>query len=270
MPHTLNHMSNITLLTFNFAFHSHVFRSNDIFLLLSKQLIDHNPDIVCLQEIVFSSQVQTLNQSLANQGYKCTTSSKIINKTGLFIASKHPISNTSLYTFNHQKSQALFKNPYVIGNHIISMGYIIATLKLPHTKINLINTQLQYSYPEDSIKSVHASQIHQILKHISPDQPTILTGDLNITPFSKSCSQLLASRLQDASSEITHTYFPNRYPKLMQKLSLVYPQPAKFDYIFHTHHFKSLKTTSPNLVNANGKPLSDHNPLLANFTMEIL
>ncbi len=237
--------------------------------ILVDSIISQNPDIVFLQEIIFSKTAHRISKIFNQQGYSTYFSpGSILNRGGLFTASKLPFQNFKFIPYQNQ-GQILSLQ---LTDRTIQKAFQSFTLKLGLQEINLINTHLLSVYRNsDSETSQLNSQLSELIVQISNLENLILSGDLNFSPDSKFYEQLINQcHLSDSSNQddlITVS------PKNTNRSGFYKnSQNEKLDYTLVSHSLSKnisskLIFDKPYQIGNKKQHLSDHFGLLTNIAL---
>ena len=178
-------MANISILTlncFDISLFTITMRRNRL-KRLAQEIIALSPDIVCLQEINFFDTLALMQKTFLQAGYRVfpAGNKRILNRGGLFSATKLPVKNIEYVKYKNQGS--LFALD--IFERLSERGYHVLSFTVRGKKLTVINTHLHCPFGEyDSSvpKKTSLDQYRQILTQTSPEKRFVLTGDLNIPP----------------------------------------------------------------------------------------
>lgn len=215
---------------------SNILTSNDCYDSVKEEIKKYNPDLVILQEVddIWINQMSSLRQA-----YPCGIDCSRTDNYGLSVYSKVPLENVSIEYYSYQATFV----PYIIFECIID-GQKVRFMTL-HTipPFNARQAVIRNDQLKFIVSWVRASTV-----------PTVVVGDLNVSPFSIYYKQMVKEAgLID--SRKGHGVYPS-WPAHIK----IFPGTA-IDHILHT---KELKTTE--LVT--GKYVgSDHFPIIARIEL---
>lgn len=151
---------------------------------LARQLLDHSPDIICIQEL-FHPVLQQQVYDLLKQEYpyaKGFAENRYDIRLGneLLVFSKFQIKDDRLFLFN---------NATLEERIFTKKGFFRTMIDSPAGEIQLINIHMTAGglrkHPEDQhMEKIRSRQIGQLIESISYDLPTFIGGDLNAGPES--------------------------------------------------------------------------------------
>jgi endonuclease/exonuclease/phosphatase family metal-dependent hydrolase len=227
--------------------------------IIANKIQELQPDIACLQECGFASQIKQLNQltdyhlsfvPVKNTKLSRTMAvmlrekSKVGTSGGLIVATK--IKPIKVEFVKFQKQIKPFPHPLAyIVEKAITRGFLVLELESYY----VLNVHLTADFKkkwQDKNLAISESQSLEIINYVATlnDKPVIITGDFNFTPSNTVYRELDKTNLIDISSNIPFTYIDRK---------------AKLDYIFCNLR---TYTTEVRLVNFIKQP-SDHFALLA-------
>jgi endonuclease/exonuclease/phosphatase family metal-dependent hydrolase len=226
-------------------------RSKDI----SSSLINHNYDIIALQEVFDKASLKSIIDSLAKKYryYKVANKNSLFKtSSGLIVFSKYEITNTSFIKYKRAIS----------ADYFAKKGALICKIKINDSIfINVVNTHLQ-STNKEKAKKIRQSQLNQIQKAFTTDSiiPTVFLGDFNIpkknNPNYKAMLSILNANDSSSISQIFTTC-----NSLSNNLVKSNEPPAILDYILN-YKSPKLKVIDRKYIeekDENGICLSDHN-----------
>jgi len=205
---------------------------------LAKELLALKPDIICLQEITFSKTAKKLENFFSSSGYSVSSNTDLmINKGGLFIATKLPISES---VFERFKNQGPFLS-LQFTDRILGKGFQKVTMKTNGGQILLLNVHLASVYEKnaDKEKETLKDQFAQLVNAIkSKNGEIIVCGDFNFSPKNQLYSEFLKmTKLQD-SSKNSNLITVSKYNTNRQGL-YKNGENLKLDYIFLSNKLSS-------------------------------
>jgi endonuclease/exonuclease/phosphatase family metal-dependent hydrolase len=156
---------------------------------IAEAVIYHDPDVVCLQEVVLLSHVDILQRHLLAAGYavRCPPERfSLLNQGGLMtaIAVHHGYDATN-WNFIPFPRQAAWYHPLTWSDKLLGKGALVATAHKDGAWCRIINTHLLGSYGKlpGTEEAIIRSQREAIVKWFgSLHGPAILCGDLNCPP----------------------------------------------------------------------------------------
>ena len=232
-------MKTLKILSLN-CFESPFSRTNNSRITrLTKEILTLEPDILCLQEIIFSKTAKKLDRALANKGYfSVYKPGAIFNWGGLFFASKLLPDKKEYIRF--KKSGLLFS--LAVTEKIIKKGYQKIELCL-NPKITILNTHLLCLFPfgRKSHKKTQAAQLSQIIEDIQRNIRNffVFSGDFNFQP-SDALYKTLRSQLKIIDPLLTSTK-PTVVKSNTNRKAFFWPKEnARVDY--------TLLSANPNLT----------------------
>ncbi len=243
-------------MTFNLRHHADHWL--DRLPLVVEMILQEDPDVLALQEI--SLEIEQVNQILD------IVNSSVKNPYQAVIEPK--------WSGHHREGIGFFSRiPFLETERLeLPEGGRVAqrvTIMTDGGMINLYNTHLHHLPPFS--ESIRLTQIHHLLKWLRlQDQKgiaTILAGDFNASPSSKTISVILQEMISSYKS--FHGCEPERtFPTPMLKVPY---GPATIDYIFLSPddfqvHQARLTGTVPSKFDANLFP-SDHYGLLVELSL---
>jgi exonuclease III len=182
------------------------------------------PDIVCLQEVVFQNQCEIFNLPKYYKSIAASSGERIV-KGGLAIFSKKEPLSVNFIKF--EKQGKLFGQQ--LAERQLEKGFLIVEF----ADYIIINTHLvadhSDKWTEKSLKHT-TDQCNQMLKFIfemKSSKQIIITGDLNFIPSTKSYESLIKVGLNDLTNKIPYTFVTKK---------------AKLDYILSTNKVVSHKS----------------------------
>jgi endonuclease/exonuclease/phosphatase family metal-dependent hydrolase len=174
-----------------------------------------NPDVVCLQEVVFRTDNRHVKiDELTPHKMRSIWS----NRGGLVTMVRDDQIEEGVWNkYKHQGSIMSWQ----IAERIMGKGF--SAVKLKRNCVWIINTHLSanFSLIEKS-RPLHISQIEQILQFVEDKEEVILAGDFNFTPFSDAY-RLLSQSFEDCSTHLSSTY-----PRKAQTLDYVFYKGSRY------------------------------------------
>jgi exonuclease III len=165
------------------------------------------PDIVCLQEVVFQNQCEIFNLPKYHKSIAASSGERIV-KGGLAIFSKKEPLSVNFIKF--EKQGKLFGQQ--LAERQLEKGFLIVEF----ADYIIINTHLvadhSDKWTEKSLKHT-TDQCNQMLKFIFEMKSTkqiIITGDLNFIPNTKSYESLAKVGLNDLTNKIPYTFITKK------------------------------------------------------------
>jgi len=196
----------LKIMTWNVWFdqNSMEMRLPKIFELIS----DHNPDVVCLQEVIPSFCKKLVNQKWVKENYYVSdTIGNTLNSYGVLILSKIPLSRMYLKTLDTMMDRSLLVAEMMINNERVD----VATVHLESLEIGI---------------DFRRKQLQDIFPFIKQTPHSFFVGDFNF------CSKWdkEQSNLDSSYSDVWDVLHPNEWKPT---LGLNYPiskyEPARFD-----------------------------------------
>lgn len=235
-------------------------KSSDI---IAAKIIELQPDLVCLQECGFASQLQKLQLDGYHQNYVplqmgrfAHTLSKVIRDRtefaasgGLVILSKQKPSKIDYVRFDVQINIFPHALAY-LGEKIIQRGFLVAEFE-DYYVINVhLTADFRKKWKDHSLK-ISKLQTNELVRYIKANlnsKKLVITGDFNFTPNNSTYTELDETLdLIDLSNNIPFTYIDKK---------------AKLDYIF-----TNLKIFyRDNKLVSYDKPPSDHFAILTEIS----
>lgn len=219
----LNNRNKLSIYTHNICWT----RSKLNHLRIAQKIQSLQPDIVCLQEIVFQAQSEIFNQVHYHKSIAQDSGKRIV-KGGLAIYSKvKPI----CVDFIKFEQQGKIFSPQ-LAERQLEKGFLVAEFK----DYLVINTHLvadqSKKWTEPKLKHTNA-QFEQLLEFIQltkSTKPVFVVGDLNFCPINDSYKKAIESGLIDISTKIPYTYTEKK---------------MKLDYIWSTKSSLNFKSQIP-------------------------
>lgn len=258
---------NFSLLTYNTLF-------NRAYEKIEAIIDRHNPDIICLQEVLTS---ETNLSKLVKFGYKLADYSNSFIKFGkvygvatFYKTSKFRFVNSDSLKMSSNLTEFLFTIPQLILgiNKPKSMLRTDFIYKSTNKEIVICNAHLIVI----ASNSLRINHIEKALKslNISRKTPLIVGGDFNYLPYRRKKLEKAMKKygLIEATKDIRQTFSPKGKTDdvsflqgfLMRKINHFFGNQMKNDYVFF-RGFKKQKTERLNFH------FSDHYPILSNFTI---
>lgn len=193
------------------------------------------PDLICFQETTEQSE-RFLKEQLA-QSHPHFYS---IGHDGRYFAERFAIA------CNSELSDVEFVPP---GSGLF--GFYTATLTLNRERIQIVNvhlapfqitrgaTFLDATAALSTTEEIHADEIDAITKSIDLNRPVIILGDFNSMSTFAAPKRLVELGMLDAFASVTKD--PDTHPTWRWPTRPV-PLALRIDYIFHSKHFKTLKS----------------------------
>ena len=246
---------------------------------LSRQLLDHSPDIICIQEL-FHQGLQQKVHDLLKPDYpyaKGFIENRFDFRLGneLLVFSKFPVKESRLFIFN---------NATLEERIFTRKGFFRVMIDSPAGMIQLINIHMTAgglnNHPEDRhMEKIRSGQIRQMIESISHDLPTFIGGDLNAGPDSSRINYqaILDEGFIDAfemtgSSDITWdpenplviTGDENHLPA--QRIDHIFMNNKALDILKPVSGSVVLNENSILLADNSRIPVSDHYGLMVKFS----
>ena len=204
---------------------------------IAKKMQTLQPDIICLQEIVFQTQFKIFN--LANYHRSIAPGSgKRVVRGGLAIYSKKmPLCVNFVKfidqgkIFSPQLAERRLEKGFLVAefsDYLIINTHLVADQTKKWTELKLKHTNAQFE------------QLLNFIKETGDAKPIFIAGDLNFCPTNDSYQNATQLDLVDLTSKIPYTYIDKE---------------VKLDYIWTTKSNTEFKTR---LVRFNYKEPSDH------------
>ena len=208
--------------------------------IISKKISQIQPDVVCLQEVVFTRQANCFNLDTYYKSLVPLNSH--VNCGGVMVLSKVIPKKVEFIKFT--KQGAIFS--FQLGERMIQKGFLVVEFD----DFTVINTHFtadhKKNWREKNLKTT-LEQTKELLDYvkttIGDDKKLFILGDLNFTPQNKSYEEMEKLKLEDITDNIPFTYIDKK---------------AKLDYIFT--NFRPFYTFSEIVPFI--KPPSDHFAML--------
>ena len=227
-------------------------KSQDSRIKIAKYINKHQPDIVCLQEVVFDYHLKPFDLAgYHKSNYKIPI---LPNAGGLLILSKVKPKSINFFKYHNQGKV----NSIQLAERLINKGFLVVDFG----EFTLINTHLVASHgkPQKVQDKANSSQLIQLLEYIKIEtnihksKKVILVGDLNFDPKSVNYS-FLKNRLHDYTANIPITF--NGYKSRLDYIC------ANFEQVENSLSIQPKIKTVTYLF---GQP-SDHYGLIAKLTI---
>ena len=233
----INAQNELTIYTHNICWT----QSKPNHIRIAEKIETLQPDIICLQEVVFQSQAEIFNLP---RYYKsiAESSSKRIVKGGLAIYSKKNPLCVNFIKFDQQGR--VFSQQ--LAERQIEKGFLIVEFE----NYLIINTHLvadhSKTWIESKVKqnSLQLEQLIEFVKNLNSTKQIYICGDFNITPKNKIYKLIKESNYTDLTSKLPYTFIAKK---------------AKLDYIVTNKTLSSYKTRAVHFTN---QEPSDHLAIL--------
>jgi endonuclease/exonuclease/phosphatase family metal-dependent hydrolase len=230
---------------------------------LFETIIDHSPDIICLQEITFRHTFHHARILLELAGYTVfptDTHLPFLIRSGLLTASRLPILTSSFHRFADQGS--LFALDIV--ERWSNRGYHRVTIQPKTGKpMTIINTHLHCpfgAFNTPKMPRTSQKQYEQMKHQETLHTRTILTGDLNIVPTNELYFEITKTLQDPLANADKITISPNNTNRLCFSESsgrIDYTLVSK-DLIRSVQNQTIIFDTPVKLTNGSIAHLSDH------------
>ena len=226
--------------------------------IIATKIQELQPDIACLQECGFASQIKKLKLEGYYQSFVPVRSTKLGNTVAFMLMEKPKIGTLGgLMILSKQKPVKVEFVPFgkqikffphalaFLVEKIIHRGFLVCEFE----DFVVINVHLTADFKKkwkDKNTTVANSQNIELMEYINSitTKKVVITGDFNFTPKNNSYKELDKTNLTDVSDNIPFTYIDKK---------------AKLDYIFT--NLKVFMSTN-SLVHFDKQP-SDHFALLS-------
>ncbi len=243
-----------------------------------QQIIDLNPDIVCLQEVFSEVAIDALYRGLKSnfayfylhigpKEYSFDLEKLRRIPSGLFVASKYPLDEPFFYPYNVSKNETEPTRGY---------GFFMGNL---FNRVCICTTHLQPG-DEEKDREIRNNQLTAINEHTPKGHSTCIFADLNIEYGSDEYKKSVESRFVNhykggknewTCCELKDAWFnPEQYSKSLLQGSLPL---QRIDAVLEIRRIKKLalgvKCQVVPLVRLDEpkNALSDHNPLFVTITL---
>ena len=192
---------------------------------IAEKIESLQPDIVCLQEVVFQSQSEIFSLPRYHKSVAHSESNTIV-KGGLVIYSKK---NPLCVNFIKFEQQGKIFSPQ-LAERQLEKGFLVVEFE-DYLVINIhLVADHSKKWLENKLKS-NSNQIEEFINYIQNmnfTKPIIICGDLNFTPLNNSYKKLLAVLdLTDFTIKLPYTFIEKK---------------VKLDYIITNQPISSYKT----------------------------
>lgn len=234
------------------------------FVQIAKSIILLTPDVVVLQEVIFSTDRKILQDLLARESYMFFPKENINFKNGglLVFVKNVEAESFKFKKFNQQGPISLLS----VTDRFLGKGVQLLEINIGSKSIDLINTHFLCKYGNNKkVSDAFLMQMDEFLEFIKKNcsHPLVVCGDINVNPIS---NEILVLKKQlsliDNLPESAHTVFltnTNR-GKLMNKFGD--GNPFRTDFILLGKGITNLKqeVVFNDLKTLNNKKfnLSDH------------
>jgi endonuclease/exonuclease/phosphatase family metal-dependent hydrolase len=210
----------IRLLTQN-CYWTRIWNKRKRFKYIKEEIDYFNPDVVCLQEMVFRTDQRHVSlDDLSSHRMKGVWS----NKGGLITMVRDDDAEQQIW--NKYKHQGAIIS-WQIAERFMGKGF--HAIKLKRNGVWIINTHLSANFSLlEKPQQVQVQQAQEILDFVDNKDEVVLVGDLNITPFSDAY-KLLTTVFIDCSSHLS------TYPKKAQILDYVLYKGSRYRLSHSTH-----------------------------------
>jgi exonuclease III len=182
------------------------------------------PDIVCLQEVVFQTQSEIFNLSHYHKSIAQDSGKRIV-KGGLAIYSK--IKPICVDFIKFEKQGKIFSPQ--LAERQLEKGFLVAEFE----DYLIINTHLvadqskKWTEPKLKHTNVQFDQLLKFINEVGKVKPVFIAGDLNFCPTNKSYKKAIQSNLGDLTVKLPYTYIDKK---------------IKLDYILSNKQISNYKT----------------------------
>ncbi len=155
------------------------------FVQIAESILALSPDIVLLQEVIFSSDRKILIDILTPEGYHLFPQKNINFKNGglLTLIKNIKVENFEFYKFREQGPITFL----ALTDRLLGKGAQLLKIRVGNKIIDLINTHLLCKYGGgQKANDAFLRQLDELTKFVKKNctNPLILGGDLNVNPDS--------------------------------------------------------------------------------------
>lgn len=258
----------ITLQTYNvgrFRLSKEKLSQKDLQEMIAESIKKYNPDIVCLQEVLFKDR-EKLRKMLPEYGSRAYhLFPSRWGGYGNLILSKFPIANAEKITFGQSRNLCLYAD-IVIGadtvrvynNHLesnrISLTTLIKKIRDKNSSYEEVGEQIKQAHSKVRHSVIlRSKQVNAVYRNVEQSPyPSIVCGDLNDTPMSYTYNKLAEGK-KDTFKE-SGKGFGASYSTLWPLL--------RIDYVFLPENFEPLSHKTERIE------LSDHYPVITQFLIK--
>ena len=176
----------LTIATWNLWKDSHL--RDERLAVAAAELAPHNPDVICLQEVVFDEHGSTAHRLAAALDMRVSVAAALNDRdgvvSGVAVLTRHRVLDTTELRF--RVTDARFSTYGAAGVQLgAEAGELCGTW--------VFSTHLSWSGNREAVRLAEACQIDRLAEELAGDRPFVLTGDLN-TEYDSSTLRWLTGR----------------------------------------------------------------------------
>lgn len=222
-------------------------------ILLIEELMELDPDLICLQEVTECALIQKIKKSSRLRYFV------FAQESALALFSKFPFHRESVIHYGTRSP-----------NEQETRGAIIAEIDFPQGAITVANTHLSWRAEDEEVRLGQAHELIHLVKQVR--HPSLLAGDFNASVESQTVREIKNAGLIDLYKHVhpkSKACTWDNQNSFIQTHSVKFPD-RRIDFLFADKNF----LTRYNLVDcdlvfnkptASGLYASDHYGVLARF-----